>query len=377
MQKPVIMLPDYQNSIVSLANSILKFYQVPMHHNSSSVLDTELTDDLKHVFLIVLDGMGISTLEKHLKETDVLRKFLKDQISSVFPPTTVAATNAILSGKTPLEMGYLGWVQYFEQEDIHDIVFLNKDFYDEKKEIAVNLKEKYLNYATILDQITKFRSDIEAIEIYPSFRENGYESFSLQLQKAKEIAAQNNATFSYMYWTDPDMTQHEFGVNSEETRVVMEQLNKDFTDFITCLNEESIVIVTADHGLIDVESVFLLEYPQLVECFRINPSVEPRATVFYIKEECKQQFENLFYHHFERKDFCLLTKDELLAMHYLGEGIPHPMIENFVGDYMAIATDSKMFSLHPDSFFKAHHAGLTTCEMLVPLIIYKKEKQLD
>ena len=51
----------------------------------------------------------------------------------------------------------------------------------------------------------------------------------------------------------------------------------------------------------------------------------------------------------------------------------HPKIDDFIGDYIAIAiSDSAMKSIYMQNGkwkkeFKAHHAGLTEDEMLVPL----------
>ena len=39
-------------------------------------------------------------------------------ITSVFPPTTTAATTSMLSGLNPNEHGWLGWDLYFKKEDL-------------------------------------------------------------------------------------------------------------------------------------------------------------------------------------------------------------------------------------------------------------------
>jgi len=58
----------------------------------------------------------------------------------------------------------------------------------------------------------------------------------------------------------------------------------------------------------------------------------------------------------------------------LGKGEPHRKISDFIGDYVAIAKSSSVFKMKYNqgirkSFeFKAHHAGITSEEMYVPLI---------
>ena len=71
----------------------------------------------KHIIYVLLDGLGLNVVKKHLSKDDALRKYCLKGISSVFPPTTVAATNAVLSATPPIVNGHIGWVQYFDKED--------------------------------------------------------------------------------------------------------------------------------------------------------------------------------------------------------------------------------------------------------------------
>ena len=44
-------------------------------------------------------------------------------MEAVYPPTTVAATTALLSGKYPIETGWLGWTQYFRKSNLYVEMF--------------------------------------------------------------------------------------------------------------------------------------------------------------------------------------------------------------------------------------------------------------
>ena len=66
-------------------------------------------------------------------------------------------------------------------------------------------------------------------------------------------------------------------------------------------------------------------------------------------------------------------KDELLANNFLGYGEKHPKIDDFLGNYIAIAIGSSIIKLETNiSKIKANkkstHCGLTPEEMEVPLI---------
>ena len=69
-----------------------------------------------------------------------------------------------------------------------------------------------------------------------------------------------------------------------------------------------------------------------------------------------------------------LTKKELYDSGLLGYGTKHPLLDDFIGDFLAISTSDKMFNFKGHSLFKGHHAGLTKDEMQVPLIIFQKQK---
>ncbi|MBO7336886.1 MAG: phosphodiesterase, partial [Lachnospiraceae bacterium] len=71
-------------------------------------------------------------------------------------------------------------------------------------------------------------------------------------------------------------------------------------------------------------------------------------------------------------DFILLTKEEVLESRLFGSGPEHPLFRDMLGDFLAVATGDKALFAKPgeDPGFKAMHAGLTTEEMQIPLIVY-------
>lgn len=365
-----ITYPDYQNSIMNLIQSVLAYYQVDTKYSTLKEADSILNKDFRHVFVILLDGMGMNILGK-LPKTSGLRKYLKKEITSVFPPTTVAATDAVLSGLPPYANGYIGWTQYFKKEDVNFVVFRNIDYYHPDEVLKENLRDKYLNYETIFQKIQKVSPDIQTFELFPDFRPDGFDCFDGQVDKMIEISMQKQRTFTYTYWTEPDATAHDYGVDSPETEAIINALNNSFDRLIAQINSDSLVFVIADHGLVDVEGIPIMQNKELLDCLVREPSLEPRACNFFVKENKKEDFLSLFNKSYGDK-FLLLSKDELEQERLLGDGIKHPMLDDFLGDYIAIAIDKYMFSLN-DHLFRAHHAGLTKDEMMVPLIIFAKD----
>ena len=153
--KQKIFKPDYQNSLVSLSNSILKHYGLPARHQTLPELDAALAEkNPRTVILLVLDGMGIDMLEHNLPENSFLRSHIIKPISSVYPPTTAAATTSIYSGLPPLEHGWAGWQCYFKEYGRNIEPFLKRDFYTGKS-LDIDVGKEFLSHKKLFEQINE------------------------------------------------------------------------------------------------------------------------------------------------------------------------------------------------------------------------------
>ena len=123
-----IQYPDYRNCIANLACSILNHYGVTPPNATLPAADELLKNHpCKHVVVLLLDGMGVANMEKHLSPEGFFRRHLITPYSSTFPPTTVAATTSMLSGLTPNQSAWLGWVGYFPQVGRNIVYYWNVD----------------------------------------------------------------------------------------------------------------------------------------------------------------------------------------------------------------------------------------------------------
>ena len=118
-------LPDYTNCIANLANSILAEFGIKEDGRQTlKLLDSYLAKNYENIVVILLDGMGKCILEKNLDKDGFFNTHLKSTYSSVFPPTTVAATTSIMSGLDPCQHSWLGWDCYYPEIDKNVTVFL-------------------------------------------------------------------------------------------------------------------------------------------------------------------------------------------------------------------------------------------------------------
>ena len=365
---------DYDKSIVSVANSILKHYGAKQKHKSLACLDEALESSPKNVVYMILDGLGAELLAKHLPENSFLRKHKICDVYSVFPPTTAAATIAFHSALTPYESGWIGWMCYYPQYQRIIENFRNVDFYSGEKLQTPAPAETLIKYKTIYEQIVEKNPDVEYYKIFPDFEPMGCKTFDEMCERiAQTIQKNDNQKLISAYWTEPDHLTHLNGVSSEVVKKTIEDLNAELEKMVRGL-KDTILIVSADHGLTDVEQIFLNDYPFIYEMLKMPPCIEARFVTFFIKDGLKDAFKAAFQKSFGA-DFKLYTKEEFLETGLLGQGEKHPCLDGFLGDFFAIATTNKTIRYKSESrtinVDKADHAGISEAEMIVPLIVAK------
>ena len=125
---------DYNNSILALSNSLLKYYGVHPFHPTLKILDEMLSaQNHKNIVFMIMDGMSVDNIRRHLPKDSFIASHIVTPIYSVFPPTTTAATTTFHSGLSPLESGWIGWTSYYKEYDRIIENFLNTDYYTGEK----------------------------------------------------------------------------------------------------------------------------------------------------------------------------------------------------------------------------------------------------
>jgi len=369
-----LVYPDYENCILNVTGSILKHYGAPHGVPSLPSLDVELAKGYRNVVLWLVDAMGSSTLERLANRGSALIRDKRCDITSVFPSTTVSATTAVLSGKYPMETGWLGWCQYFEEEKRNVILFTNEDYYEQTVVIDHPVAQAVLPYQTIYRQIEEAAPDVQTAEIFPAFRTPEHDTVLKEIQAVEKRLGESGRHFIYAYWDKLDTIQHEFGPSSPETLAMLELVEEGYRHLIEHAGDDTLILVIADHGQVDVRPLPLWSDKELWDTFRHAPSVESRATAFFVKEAEKKTFERRFRDLF-RTSYVLIPAEEVLQTGLFGPAKPHPRFWEFLGDYLAIAVDDAYFQLmNFPVAMKGQHAGLVKEEMLVPLIVHAPKR---
>jgi predicted AlkP superfamily pyrophosphatase or phosphodiesterase len=363
-----LVFPDYDHSLLNISSSILKYYGVDSGYKSIESLDKQLEKKPRNVIFVLVDALGSEILKKHKEEADFLIYHQQDVLTTVFPSTTTAATTAALTGLPPVRTAWIGWQQFVKEEDRHVVFFQNKDYYDDSYVFGYDVSEKFVKKTSLYELIKKNNKDVSVHEIFPKFKQEQHKVIRDQVNTCLDIINDKQKHFVYLYWDQVDTKLHDFGTTSKEVNEEINQVNQAIEHLFKSVDDDTLIVLTADHGQIDIEPVPIFDYKEIVEMLEQKPAIEARATAFYVKEEYKEKFPEVFNNLFRDK-FVLYDSDDLIEMNLFGKGKPHPKFREYLGDYFSIAIDKYAFHLAGRTAHKATHAGLTKDEMLIPLIM--------
>jgi len=376
-----IKYPDYNNSILNLITSILKKYNVQTNHSSLKELDEKINKQYKNVVFIILDGMGEHIL-KNISDNGFFRKNQLSCITSVYPSTTTAALTTYYSGMSPYESGWIAWSQYFKEYGRALDMLSHKESYqnDSLDKIKINVFDSIVHYVPIFEQIESASPNVKAYEITPSYSDKRSKR-SIRADSIEEICTNikmlcdaPDEKFILAYCDNPDKTLHKYGCSSNEVKDIIKMAENSIENMCKNLSNNTLVIISADHGHKDIKKVYsLLDYPDIQECLIMPASLESRVVAFWVKEDKKNDFEELFNKEF-KDEFILLTKQEVLEKQLLGFGNKHNKVDDFIGNYLALSISDSIIKLETyladgKDTKKSTHCGLTEEEMEVPLIV--------
>lgn len=360
-------LTDYSNSILNLSNSIIKYFGADYTHSTLKIVDDLLEKNkYDNVVLMIFDAMGSRNLIDIMPEDSFLRKHMKCELSSVFPPTTTAATTTLESGLAPAEHGWLGWSLHFPEVNDNVNIFINTN--DSGEQVAgFHVAGTYIPYKNVIDKINE-AGMAEAESVSP-FGTHKIEEFDELFDEIEDICEQKGRHYIYSYWPEPDHSMHLMGVKSSEAVNWIKRINSEVEKLSKRL-QNTLLIVAADHGHIDGTNEFIGDYMNITDKLKWLPSIEPRALAFHVKPGMHESFRNEFLKKFG-DDFLLLSREEVLEQKLFGDGRIRSHFEEFIGDFIGIAVGSRSIFNSREEYekFVGVHAGMTEEEMMVPLIL--------
>lgn len=362
-------------SIVNFSNSILKRFGVKPFHNTIPEIDT-LIKNKKKICVVLLDGNGEAIQNRTLNKDDSIIKNRYMLMSSTFPPTTVAATTALLSGKYPCETGWIGWTTYVDGLNQVVEMFTSRDYITKKKVSINNVCFGLYPFKSIFELIkeknpTVTTDQVRFLDTDPSDAQSVDELFIRTDAAIKNM----NEGFIYCYSMEPDHSLHAYGSASQTVKNLAKKLNDKMQE-LADNNPDTLFFTIADHSHILVQPIYCSDFPDFFETLDRCFVVEARAAAFKVKPGKEKEFIQCYKKYF-KNDFVLVTKKYILKKHLFGFGENFNGFENILGDFMLIATKNKYFvynhSRDNHEPFISTHAGGTKEENIIAISVYNKK----
>ena len=173
-----------------------------------------------------------------------------------------------------------------------------------------------------------------------------------------------------------DGMAHEKGVGSNDVKQHFLEIDRAFTQFIDDIKgSNTLVIATADHGIIDSGPNYCIEldnHPELQDMLSMPLSGERRMAYCYVESGRHEDFKHYVTHTFGDQ-LEILDSKQLIEQHYYGLGEAHPKLHHRIGDYtLSMNGNVTIMDTVPGENRFYHigtHGGLSEQEMYVPLIL--------
>ena len=357
------IIPNYKDTQLNIIEGFRYNYGIK---NKRDIDLNIFNKKYKHTIILILDGLGMNILNNFNKyyPNNFLYKHFFKTTNSIYPSTTAASTTSIKTGLTPLETGWTGWQNYIREINQNVILFTGTNYYTgEQTKLKGFDILKYKYYFSDLN--------ICGAVIEPEFNNPNY-TFKNTLDRTLE-AIYNGIDTLYVYDESPDRELHELGTLDKSIYDKLNDYSILIEDFYNKLPNDTLLIITADHGHTDTIDFNMFYDMHLYSMLNRLPSNDTRCVTFSVKDEYMEEFSRYF-NSVYGKIYKLLDSKEAIKLGYFGDtNNINERIEDFLADFIAIAYSN----VYLTSFIgacgkKSAHAGISKDEMIVPIMVCKK-----
>lgn len=355
---------------------------LPSTRNSESLAEQIGHHD--HYLFVLVDGLGYS-LRDRFPRGGFFESHLHDKLHSVFPSTTAVALSSLATGAWPAEHGVTGWFTYFPEHGrvLAPLLFRERGTEVSGEELGLSVHD-LVNAKPILGSFFRTVASVLPHTIkdgsYAKWSRDGspihpFQSLGQARRKTvRRIRRAAGPTYSYLYITTVDSLSHRHGAASDEVTAEIGLVDGALSRIRDALPESVRMIVTADHGLVDIEERHHFTFrdsDDLAKCLLAGQTGEGTTPVFHVRNE--DAFLNAFAAHPASEHFTLYRPEELAAMELYGPVALSEPMRAHLGDYVGIATDPVLLEyVAPGRNPIKHigvHGGLRPAEIEVPLFL--------
>jgi hypothetical protein len=330
-----------------------------------------------HYVFVLVDGLGSNLIDRLPADT-LLRRHRELDLMTVFPSSTAPCLTSIATGRWPAEHGIPGWFTHLSSRGITAVVLPHVARHDQRPlgEHGIPPSEVFPVPATPphdRDRAWVVPNDI-AGSVYTRYSSAGsanlgYERMSDAVASiAARIASASGPTYTYWYIPFVDVAEHQRGPSHPDVSRVLERVQRRIGELASALSGVARIIVTADHGQIEISRHLLEDGDPVLSCLLAPPSCDPLVPSFHVRDGRVDEFASIFRERFGQT-WALLTLDQVESLRLFGPGSLSSTTRERLGDFVALNATGESIWYHPTDVSIGSHGGLTRDEMRVPLVL--------
>jgi hypothetical protein len=322
------------------------------------------------VVLLVIDGLGEEQLRERRALAPVLSSGVGGPITSVAPSTTACALTTLVTGRVPAEHGVVGY-RVAVDGDVMNVLQWSLRGVDVRMSVPAPRFQPFESFPGASGPVpvvtrhdfgpTGFTAaHLGRIELHRWHTPAGL------VTAVRELTAAG-APFVYAYYEGVDKVAHAEGLGpyyDDELRAV----DRLVGDVLEALPPGSVLIVTADHGQVEVGGSVELLGPEIMEAVTLI-SGEGRFRWLHTRPGAMDDVTDMATA-FHGDVAWVRTKEQMIAEGWLG-GVPSAEVAGRLGDVVLVPFTPTAFLDPADTGelrLKARHGSLTSAEMMIPLL---------
>ena len=368
------MVPDYGGACLSSV--------VPAVLHRASSLPAWMPPSLAgaaQVLLVVLDGLGWEQLRAWRELAPTLSSGLGGPITSVVPTTTATALTSITTGRPPAVHGIVGYRLAVPAGDpmgrtersVLNVLHWTTAGSDARRRVPATTLQPHPAFGTPgVPAVTRseFASTGFTAAHLSGARLVGWRTPSTMVVEALRLLRQGEP-FVYAYYDGLDKVAHEHGLG-EHYRAELVAVDRVVADLAQGLPSGAALLVTSDHGQVQVDTMARLPGPELFAMIEMV-SGEGRFRWFHARPGATDDLLKAAEEAFGDQAW-VRTRQQIVDDGWFG-GPLAPSVADRLGDVAVVAREP-IAVLDPadtgETRLLARHGSLTAAEMMVPLLAW-------
>ena len=330
----------------------------------------------RQVVLLVLDGLGWQQLQDGRDEAPTVASGVGGRITSVVPTTTATALTSLTTGRPPAEHGVVGYRLRVAGEDGQDDEVMNVLRW---RTPAGDMRRR--RPAATFQPVPPFGGEAVPAVTRSEFASTGFTAahlggarlvgWSVPSTLVVEVLRllQAGETFVYAYYDGLDKVAHERGLG-EHYAAELRAVDRLVGDLVDALPPGAALVVTSDHGQVEVGAAARLPGPELLAGVRLL-SGEGRFRWLHARPGATPEVLAAAEAAYGAEAW-VRTREQVVEEGWFG-GPLRPEVADRLGDVALVARAPVAF-LDPadtgETRLLARHGSLTPAEMFVPLLAW-------